>query len=229
MKKDFIPLTGEVIYQDQSILSYSIDTVLLDYFAKKKGVLADIGCGSGFLALRGAKEAQVTRVHAFDIQERAIDLLAMSAKENGLEDKISLHLGDIYSMDFPKASLDTIVTNPPFFVDSLKGAREGVNQAKHVDSLDRWFSSISPWLKFHGNLYTILDTARLASFLPDLSQAGLEVKALRFVHKKIGKEAMRVLVWAKKGARAQVRIEAPLIIFKEDNSFTEEVANLYGK
>lgn len=229
MKRDYIPVTKQVIYQDHSILSYSIDTVLLDYFSKKKGNLADIGCGTGYLSLKAALDPKVEMVHAFDIQERAIELLKLSAKENGLDDKIEFHLGDVQTMEFSKASLDTIITNPPFFVSSLRGARDGVNQAKHIKSIEAWFKAIGPWLKFHGDLYTILDTAKLEGVLHSLSQVRLEPKSLRFVHKKGDKEAMRVLVWAKRGGKAQIRVEPPLILFKEDNSYTEEVGRLYGK
>ena len=229
MQKDYIPKTKEVIYQDSSIFSYSIDTMLLNAYAKKQGVVADVGCGTGLLALKAAKETNVQVVHAFDIQEKAIELLQLSAKENRLEEKIICHLGDINELSFPKASLDTIISNPPFFISSLKGEKEGVNKAKHILSEKDWFASISPWLKFHGNLYTIVDTARLYSFLQAIEDVGMAVKSIKFVHKKIDKEAMRALIWAKKGAKSQLRIDPPLTLYNEDNTYTEEVGKIYGK
>lgn len=229
MNKNYIPNTKEVIYQDPSILPYSIDTLLLDAFSKPKGMVADVGCGTGLLTIRAAQNPRVEKVHAFDIQERAIELTKLSIKENKLSHRVDFYLGDIGHIDFPKASLDTIITNPPFFVGSLEGKKQGVNQAKHLSHEGQWFQPLASWLKPRGDLYTILDTSRFLNFLQAMSQSGLEAKKLRFVHKRKDKPAMRVLVWAKKNARPQVQIEPPLIIYRDNNRYTEEVGEIYGE
>jgi release factor-specific protein-(glutamine-N5) methyltransferase/tRNA threonylcarbamoyl adenosine modification protein (Sua5/YciO/YrdC/YwlC family) len=75
-------------------------------------VVADVGTGSGAIALSLAQEAGV-QVLAIDESEQALAVAAANAAATGLADRLVLRRGDLLS-DVPAGSLDLIVSNPPY-------------------------------------------------------------------------------------------------------------------
>jgi methylase of polypeptide subunit release factors len=76
--------------------------------------VADVGTGSGIIALSAARAGAVSVV-AIDINPNA----ALSARENaaahGFADRVSVVCGDLLSSLSPDARFDVILCNPPFF------------------------------------------------------------------------------------------------------------------
>ena len=56
----------------------------------------------------------------------------------------------------------------------------------------------------------------------------LEPKRIKFVHPYKDKEANMVLIEALKGGRSMVKVEEPLVVYKDVNVYTEELLELYG-
>ena len=54
-----------------------------------------------------------------------------------------------------------------------------------------------------------------------------EPKEIRFVHSKIDEESKLVLLRAVKNANTFLKIYKPLIIYKTDGSYTDEIMNYY--
>lgn len=79
------------------------------------GVVADIGTGSGCLALALADEGEFATVHAVDSSAEALALAASNAE--ALRLPIHFHHGDLVA---PLAGLgiDAVVSNPPYLTDS---------------------------------------------------------------------------------------------------------------
>lgn len=74
--------------------------------------VADVGTGSGAVALSLAQEAGV-RVLATDASSRALRVAARNATAAGLEDLVEFRCTDLLS-DVPAGSLSLIVSNPPY-------------------------------------------------------------------------------------------------------------------
>jgi SAM-dependent methyltransferase len=68
-------------------------------------VIADIGAGSGYHALRIAPKIPKGRVVAVDIQQEMLEFLAARATERGISN-ITPHLGEIDDAKIPAATLD---------------------------------------------------------------------------------------------------------------------------
>lgn len=68
-------------------------------------VIADIGAGSGYHALRIAPKVPQGRVVAVDIQREMLDFLAARAAEQGISN-ITPHLGEMDDVKLPADSLD---------------------------------------------------------------------------------------------------------------------------
>jgi release factor glutamine methyltransferase len=75
--------------------------------------IADIGTGSGAIALAFAKELPQTEIHATDISEAALEVARANAARHQLENRIHFHHADLLEGLAP-ASFDFIVSNPPY-------------------------------------------------------------------------------------------------------------------
>ena len=77
--------------------------------------VADIGTGSGALALSLASEFKHASVWATDISEEALEVARRNAVKNDLEGRVEFHQGDLIG-PIPQDALplDLIVSNPPY-------------------------------------------------------------------------------------------------------------------
>jgi release factor glutamine methyltransferase len=81
----------------------------------RTGVAADLGTGSGCLALSLADEGAFRRVVAVDRSRDALALAAENSRRTGLD--VSLVLGD-WLQPLAGATLDAIVSNPPYLTEA---------------------------------------------------------------------------------------------------------------
>lgn len=95
----------------------------------------DIGAGTGLLSLMLAQRdngAQI--IDAVELDEQAAMQAAENAAATPWAKRINVVQGDIMSIDLPY-KYDLIVTNPPFFINSLLGPAQDRNTARHTSSL----------------------------------------------------------------------------------------------
>jgi release factor glutamine methyltransferase len=74
--------------------------------------VADVGTGSGCIALALAKELPGAEIHATDISPAALEVARANAARHQLERRIQFHQTDLLA-DVP-TPLDLIVSNPPY-------------------------------------------------------------------------------------------------------------------
>ncbi len=94
-------------------------------------LLADVGTGSGCIALSLAHERPDARVHALDVSEAALQVARDNARRLGLEERVSFHLGDLLApLHALSGMLDVVVSNPPY-VDPSTAATLAPEVAQH--------------------------------------------------------------------------------------------------
>jgi len=83
-------------------------------------IIADIGAGSGCIAISLALLLPDTRVHATDASRDALELTRKNAELHGVTDRIVVHEGNACSAlpDSLRSSIDVIVSNPPYISDA---------------------------------------------------------------------------------------------------------------
>ena len=79
--------------------------------------VADVGTGSGCIALALAKELPQAKILASDISSAALDVARANAARYQLESRIQFHQADLLA-GFENNSFDFIVSNPPYVGES---------------------------------------------------------------------------------------------------------------
>lgn len=124
------------IHQDRTPMKVGTDGVLLGAWAELEHAenILDIGTGTGLIALMSAQRNSSARIDAIEIERDA----CMQARENVAASPWSDRIEIIQSslQDFkPEKRYDSIVCNPPFFINSTLTPDNGRTLARHCNSL----------------------------------------------------------------------------------------------
>jgi tRNA1Val (adenine37-N6)-methyltransferase len=159
------------IHQDQCAMKVGTDGVLLGAWAQGGERVLDIGTGTGVIALMMAQRYAEAHVVAVDIDEAAVRQARQNADASPFGDRVEVVLSSIQdyatscSLSFGEgrgevpAHFDSIVCNPPFFVDSLKAPDQQRSLARHADTL--------PFAELMRSAYRLLsDDGELSLVIP---------------------------------------------------------------
>lgn len=69
---------------------------------------------------------------------------------------------------------------------------------------------------------------RLAEIMNTLVHYQLEPKRMRLVYPFVDKEPNMVLLEALQGGKSRITVEKPLIVYKEQGVYTDEIYDIYG-
>ena len=183
------------VWHDRCAMKVGTDGVLLGAWAPMEAFsiqnsafrILDVGTGSGLIARMLMQRCPEAIVEGIDIDEAAVE----QARGNG----VNAYLSRLQDWK-PETKYDLIVSNPPYFQNSLKNPDKGRELARHTDSL-----SYEELLQHSARL--LQDEGQLAIILP--AEAETEIRALAEqyslyctriarVYSKESKPARRVLI-----------------------------------
>lgn len=233
---DDLQRNGYEIIQDPERFCFGMDAVLLSGFAtvKKDGLLIDLGTGTGILPILLSAKTEGRHFTGIEIQQESVDMARRSVIHNRLEDRIDIVEGDIREARalFSAASFDTVVSNPPYM---LRGsgivnpkAPKAIARHEILCTLEDVISAAAYLLKPGGALFMVHRPYRLADIFGEMRRQKLEPKRMRLVYPGSDKAPDMVLLEARKGGKADLKCEKPLIIFGEDGKYTREITEVYG-
>lgn len=233
---DDLHRNGYKIIQNPNKFCFGMDAVLLAGFAnvKEKDKVLDLGTGTGIIPILLEGRNKGRHFTALEIQEESADMARRSVKGNSLEEKIDIVTGDIKeaSKIFGAGSFDVVTSNPPYMNHNhgLVNPNQPKAIARHelLCSLEDVIREASRVLKQNGRFIMVHRPFRLAEIIEVMKRYKLEPKRMKFVHPYINKEPNMVLIEALKGGNPMVTIEAPLIVYKEENVYTDEIYHIYG-
>jgi tRNA1Val (adenine37-N6)-methyltransferase len=181
-----------IIKQDKCAMKVGTDAVLLGAWimpTDSKRIL-DIGSGTGVIALMLAQKTRA-KIDAIDIDENAF----IQAKQNVSNSEFSKQIIVIHSafqdyLKIPTEKYNLIVTNPPYFEQSLKSSDEQRSQARHADVLpfEDLIDGVVKLLDEKGKFCLILPTLEAIKFRTLAEKKGLNLSKLLRVKSRIDKD-----------------------------------------
>lgn len=233
---DELHRNGYQIIQNSRKFCFGMDAVFLSGFAKVKPGerVLDLGTGTGIIPILLRGKTQGRDFTGLEIQEESADMARRSVAYNHLEESVSIVTGDIKEAAalFGAASFDVVTCNPPYMTGNhgLVNPEQPKAVARHeiLCTLEDVVSQTAKVLRSGGRFYLVHRPFRLAEILTLLVQYKLEPKRMRLVYPFVDKEPNMVLIEALSGGRSRITVEKPLIVYKEQGVYTDEIYDIYG-
>lgn len=182
----------------------------------------DIGTGCGIIALMLAQRCgKHVHIDAIDIGEEE----AQQARDNILQSpwpsRTEVHLTALQEY-FPRERYDLIVSNPPFFVDSLRppDKRRSLARHAHVLSFDDLLDGAIRLLATDGRFAVVLPYVEGQDFMRRAEMRDLFVARVCVFRTRRGKSPERLLIEFSR--KKTTRDQCELLLYEEKNVWSEE-------
>lgn len=127
-----------------------------DLWSRPTVRIADVGTGTGCLAIALAHHRVHAYVTAIDQSSAALDLARENARRNGVSARIAFVQGDLLDGIAP-ASLDAVVSNPPYVASAqIPLLEESVRRFEPLDALDGGPDGLDLVRKLAHQAFTVL-------------------------------------------------------------------------
>ncbi|MBM3483685.1 MAG: methyltransferase [Alphaproteobacteria bacterium] len=227
-------LGGRVLLRQPAVgYRVAIDPVLLAAAvpAAKGDVALDVGAGVGAAALCLAARVEGVRVVGLEMQRELARLAADNVEENGLTDRIDMLIGDLKRPPprLGPRSFDHVFANPPY--QEAERATPTINRIKAIATiegeakLDDWMAFCLTMAKGGGTVTMIHRADRLPELLAALTErtGGIVVYPVWPRDPTAGAgdvPAKRVIVQARVGSKAPLRLLGGLCVHEADGKYT---------
>lgn len=150
MSNSYFSFKQFTVHQERCAMKVGTDGTLLGAWARGGAYILDIGTGTGLIALMMAQRFPEASVDAIDIDADACEQARQNVAASPFAARIQVHESSLQnyklycpSEDSSLSSLltplsscyDSIVSNPPYFEQSLKAPDVQRSLARHTDSL----------------------------------------------------------------------------------------------
>ncbi len=233
--RDELRRFGLTLLQPKNGYRFTLDPLLLCDFAgaAMESAIADLGTGSGVMALVLARMAGKATVTALELDGATAQLARENARLNGLEGRIRVLHEDLLQVrrHLPVSCCDLVVSNPPYRKqgrgrlnpDPAKRVARHETTAGLADVLDAAKYLVKP----AGRICLVYHPDRLVELLVAATARNLSLVKLRMVHGTPLADAKVLLLELVKGRpTAALRVLPPLIVRSDGEQYTDEVRAL---
>ena len=233
---DELQRKGYCVIQDPARFCFGMDAVLLADFAKaKRGEqVLDLGTGTGIIPILMEARYENAQYTGLEIQEESADMARRSVSYNDLNEKVKIVTGDIKdaSKIFGASSFHVVTTNPPYMIgthgENSPSQAKAIARHEVLCTLEDVLRESARLIKQGGRFYMVHRPFRLAEIMSKMVEHKIEPKRMRLVYPYIDKEPNMVLIEGLKGGKSRMTIEPPLIVYKEQGVYTDEIYEIYG-
>lgn len=197
MANNYFEFKQFTIYQDKAAMKVGTDGVLLGAWASvdKASNILDIGTGTGLIAIMCAQRNNNAQIEALEIDDLACEQAQENINDCPWTSRISV-LNKALQDYQPEKKYDSIISNPPFFVNSTKASCNKKSTARHTDTLS--FQDIVSFAIEHlnksGKLSVVLPIVEGEEFISIAHSMGMYLNRKTIVIPKPGAKAKRILM-----------------------------------
>lgn len=215
------------IRQDRTPMKVGTDGVLLGAWAEleyAKNIL-DIGTGTGLIALMSAQRNSSARIDAIEIEPDACRQAQENVSASPWSDRIKIIESPL--QDFkPGKVYDSIICNPPFFINSTPTPDNGRTLARHCNSLPHTelIDHVVRLLNTRGTFSVILPVNEAKEMITYAQNHQLYPRHITRVHPTPAKPAKRYLIQF--SGAPETTTEDELIIELSRHQYSNEYVGL---
>ncbi|MBO5903681.1 MAG: tRNA1(Val) (adenine(37)-N6)-methyltransferase [Tidjanibacter sp.] len=168
----------------------------------------DIGTGTGLLALMVAQRSPQAQIVAVEIEPQAAEQARANVTSSPWAERIEVVCEDVKKY-VSEQKFDLIISNPPYFVDSLHSPDAERNLARHSDtlSLGALCSVAERLLSESGRLAVVLPSDNERSIRMAAVGVGLHPTLLCRVRTSSAKQPKRILIEFSRKSVGEVQTE----------------------
>lgn len=215
------------IKQSVSAMKVGTDAMLLGSMAGQSGLLRilDVGTGTGVIALMLAQRFTDALISAVEIERSAYEEARGNIASSSFSDRVNISHCDFIDYE-PKEKYDLIVSNPPFFVNSLKNAEQSKILARHADHLSasQFLKKAIGLLEVEGSVQVIIPNDLVSSWEAAGFDVGLSLTQKTMIQGKPSTEVNRAILTFDR--RPSEQIVDLFIIRNDDNTYSEDYIKL---
>ena len=156
------------VEQEDVAMKVGTDGVLLGAWANTGNAkrILDIGTGTGVIALQMAQRNPVAQIHAVEIDETAAKRARANFDLSPWAERMTVEQTAVQEFE-PSEKFDLIVSNPPYFIDSLLPPDAKRSTARHTHDLtfDELDSAVCRLLADDGRFALILPATEFEKYL----------------------------------------------------------------
>ena len=214
------------VEQDDVAMKVGTDGVLLGAWADCEGAkrILDIGTGTGVIALMMAQRNVEAKIHAVEIDETASKRARSNFDLSPWAERLEVECCAVQEFA-PSEKFDLIISNPPYFVDSLlpPDAKRSTARHTHDLSFEELDKAVCRLLAEDGRFALILPTTEFDKYLA-ITQLCLCRRC--DVHPTVGSPTKRVMAEFAKQKVDAVALENITIEQERRGDYTEEYRTL---
>lgn len=198
MGQDYFRFKQFTVFHNWCAMKVGIDGVLLGTWANVTEVASalDVGSGSGLISLMIAQRCNAD-IYAIDIDEGAVKQSFYNFQNSPWANRLTCERISLQSFsDFTQSKFDLIVSNPPYFVNSLNAPHAQRTTARHTSTLthEEMIIYSEKLLKKTGRICLILPVAEGYRCIDFAKTLGLYCSNLVKVYTKPNAEMKRLLI-----------------------------------
>ena len=210
------------VEQDDVAMKVGTDGVLLGAWANTDNAkrILDIGTGTGVIALQMAQRNPLAQVHAVEIDETAAHRARANFDISPWAVRLTVEQSAVQEFE-PSEKFDLIVSNPPYFVDSLlpPDAKRSTARHTHDLSFEELDSAVCRLLADDGLFALILPVTEFEKYLA-LTQLHLVRRC--YVHPVEGGEVKRIMGEFAKQKPTTIKLESIAIERGKRGDYTDD-------
>lgn len=231
------------IWHQQCAMKVNTDGILLGAWANVENAknILDIGTGTGLIALMLAQRTESLplkpNISALEIDENAYQQSIFNVKQSPWNSRLKIVHHDFLSWQqqnqIPPHSFDTLVSNPPYFDDSLLSDKANRNLARHTQhmSFAQLLNAANNLLSDNGEFSLILPPEQASKVITLGANIGLQLTRQLLVKTTPNKPISRVLFSLRKThlpttATLLENVTSEMTIRDNNNQYSEQYVTL---
>lgn len=233
---DDLQLKGIHIIQKKEGFRFGVDAVLLANFAKvkKNATVIDLCSGTGIIPFIIKGKSKCGVIKGVEIQGEFAEMANRTAMYNNFSDEIKFIEGDLKDKELLKSlgRVDIVTVNPPYKLYSSgilnESDKNAIARHEVCCTLEDVIIASRTLLKDNGKFFMVHRPDRIVDIFTLMRKYKIEPKRIRFIHPKPGKAPNILLVEGQRDGGAFLKIEDPLYVHMEDDSYSEEIKAMYN-